>query len=74
MSDIQNHILLHCKKHTYDRSKPVDENINVFNMRCVVGMIETGEAAFADLDAVGGKDLVAAVAKAMDSYLQPEDR
>lgn len=69
LTDEQLHIQRHMRHGNYDPSKTVDENISVFNMRCVVGMVETGEIKFADLEIVGGIPLVAAVAKAMDSYL-----
>lgn len=63
MTPIQQHIAQHCRRGKYDAGKSVDENVSVFNLRCLTGMIETGEATFDDLEAVGGKPLVAAVAK-----------
>lgn len=63
LTPIQKHILEHCRNRTYDPSKSVDANVSLFNMRCFVGMIETGEAEWEDIRRVGGDPLVAAVAK-----------
>jgi hypothetical protein len=37
--------------------------LNPFNERCLVGMIETGEATYDDLLVVGGHELVARISK-----------
>ncbi len=50
-------IAAHCRGGRYDRSKRPAENVSEFNMRCLVGMIETGEILRADLVAVGGEEL-----------------
>lgn len=62
-TNIQKHILEHCRNQHWDAEKSVDQNVSAFNMQCLIGMVETGEATFADLEAVGGRALVAAVAK-----------
>lgn len=59
----QEHIALHCRGGAFNPEKTVDQNISVFNLQCLIGMIETGEITYDDLDAVGGMPLVAAVAK-----------
>ncbi len=59
----QEHITAHCRGGKYDPTKTVDANISVYNLQCLIGMIETGEIAYSDLEAVGGVVLVAAVAK-----------
>ena len=63
MTAQQKHIAQHCRNEKWDASKSVDENVSVFNMQCLIGMIETGEIEYSDLEAVGGIPLVAAVAK-----------
>lgn len=62
----QEHIAAHCRGGRYDPAKTVDANISAYNLQCLIGMIETGEIAYGDLEAIGGVALVAAVAKHAD--------
>ena len=52
LTEIQQHIRLHVRQ-----LDPLE--ISEFNLRCIVGMIETGEATLEDVRAAGGDDLVA---------------
>ena len=63
MDQAQSHILQHCRGGKWDDKKGVDENVSLFNFQCLVGMVETGEITYADLEAVGGVALTANVAK-----------
>lgn len=63
MTDMQKHILAHFRNSRFDVSKRLDDQISLYNLSCLVGMIETGEATFDDMQAVGGDVLVARIAK-----------
>lgn len=65
MTPIQKHIADHIRHGKFDVSQSVDSQVSVFNFRCLVGMVETGEATYDDLMAVGGTTLTAAVAKSV---------
>ena len=62
----QLHIAAHCRDGQYNPDKSVDDNISSHNIRCLVGMIETGDITTDDLQAVGGIVLAAAVVKLLE--------
>ena len=51
LTEIQQHIRLHVRQ-----LDPLE--ISEFNLNCIVGMTETGEATLEDVRAAGGDDLV----------------
>lgn len=65
MTPAQQHIAAHCRNGRYDASKSAEDNVSIFNRQCLVGMIETGEITWKDLEAVGGVDLAGMVGKMM---------
>ena len=65
MTPTQQHILAHFRSGKFDADKRLDDQLSTYNESCLVGMIETGEATYDDLESVGGVVLVARIAKAV---------
>lgn len=57
----QEHIAAHCRGGRYDREKTAAQNVGEYNLRCLIGMVETGEIQPHDLQAIGGAELREAV-------------
>ena len=69
MNATQQLIASYLRNSKFDPSVSIDRQLSIFNQSCLAGMIETGEAMWADLEAVGGVVLVAAVAKTVQRDL-----
>lgn len=65
LTEAQQHIANHLRDRRLIVNVDIEAQLTPYNKRCLVGMIETGEISYNDLDAVGGAVLVSAVAYAL---------
>ena len=63
MTPIQKHIACHLRNKTFDPTESLDSQLSLYSEECIVGMIESGEATYDDLLAVGGEVLTDRIAK-----------